>query len=83
MKTTKKGECGEMTTCAKGFVNGPCGGFVNGKCETDRTKNCFWVLIYKKLKDTGKLEEFLNNYIEPKKTKGNVNFDIQGKAKIK
>lgn len=54
--------------CAKGFVNGPCGGFVNGKCETDHTKDCMWVLIYEKLKKTGRLENFLNQYIEPKKT---------------
>jgi hypothetical protein len=83
MKITKKNQYSKATACAKGFVNGPCGGFVNGKCETDKTKDCFWVLIYKKLKSNGKLGEFLNHYVEPKKAKGNVNFDIQRKAKIK
>jgi hypothetical protein len=51
--------------CAKGFVNGPCGSFINGKCEVDQTKNCVWVLIYEKLKKAGKLEEFLDKYVKP------------------
>jgi ferredoxin len=54
------------TRCAKGLVNGPCGGFVNGKCETDQTKDCAWVLIFEKLRNNGKLDSFLNNYIKPK-----------------
>jgi ferredoxin len=54
------------TRCPKGLVNGPCGGFVNGKCETDQTKDCAWVLIYEKLKKLGKLESFLKQYIKPK-----------------
>ncbi|MDR1195116.1 MAG: methylenetetrahydrofolate reductase C-terminal domain-containing protein [Endomicrobium sp.] len=54
------------TRCAKSLVNGPCGGFVDGKCETDQTKDCAWVLIFEKLKKSGKLQNFLNNYIKPK-----------------
>ncbi|MDR1784781.1 MAG: methylenetetrahydrofolate reductase C-terminal domain-containing protein [Endomicrobium sp.] len=56
-----------MTGCSKGFVNGPCGSFFNGKCEVINTKDCVWVLIYEKLKSSGKLEEFVNKYVEPKK----------------
>ena len=55
------------TRCAKGLVNGPCGGFINGKCETDQTKDCAWVLIYEKLKQTNKLQQFINAYQEPKR----------------
>ena len=36
-----------ITRCAKGLLNGPCGGQKDGKCEVDRTKDCAWVLIYK------------------------------------
>ncbi|MDD5291919.1 MAG: methylenetetrahydrofolate reductase C-terminal domain-containing protein [Candidatus Omnitrophica bacterium] len=36
-----------VTRCAKGLLNGPCGGQKDGKCETDRTKDCAWILIYK------------------------------------
>ncbi|MCL2484654.1 MAG: methylenetetrahydrofolate reductase C-terminal domain-containing protein [Endomicrobia bacterium] len=57
------------TRCAKSLVNGPCGGFVNGKCETDQTKDCAWVLIYEKLKKNGKTEKFLKQYIQPKQNK--------------
>ncbi|MDD5004922.1 MAG: methylenetetrahydrofolate reductase C-terminal domain-containing protein [Candidatus Omnitrophica bacterium] len=36
-----------VTRCAKGILNGPCGGQKDGKCEVDRTKDCAWILIYK------------------------------------
>jgi len=51
--------------CAKSLVNGPCGGFINGKCETDQTKDCAWVLIFEKLKKNNKLDKFLKQYIKP------------------
>jgi ferredoxin len=44
-----------ITRCAKGIVNGPCGGQKDGKCEVDRTKDCAWILIYKAKKDKNKL----------------------------
>ncbi|GHT37700.1 hypothetical protein AGMMS49593_05360 [Endomicrobiia bacterium] len=55
------------TGCAKGFVNGSCGSFVDGKCETDYTKDCVWVLVYKRLKQNDAFEKFVNQYIAPKK----------------
>jgi hypothetical protein len=55
-----------MSKCAKNFHNGPCGGFVNGKCEVYKDRNCVWVLIYQTIKDNKKqLENFINSYIEP------------------
>ncbi|MDR3111862.1 MAG: methylenetetrahydrofolate reductase C-terminal domain-containing protein [Elusimicrobiota bacterium] len=53
------------TRCAKSLVNGPCGGFVNGKCEIDQNTDCAWVLIYEKLKNNGKCQDFLNQYVVP------------------
>ncbi|MFH1878373.1 MAG: methylenetetrahydrofolate reductase C-terminal domain-containing protein [Candidatus Omnitrophota bacterium] len=44
-----------ITRCPKSLINGPCGGVIDGKCEVDRQKDCVWILIYKKLKETGKL----------------------------
>jgi ferredoxin len=38
-----------VTLCAKGLLNGPCGGMNKGKCEVDIEKDCAWVLIYKEL----------------------------------
>ncbi len=44
------------TRCAKGILNGPCGGSMNGKCERDKDTDCAWQLIYDRLKALGKLE---------------------------
>lgn len=45
-----------VTRCAKGLLNGPCGGQDKGKCEVDKTRDCAWVLIYNELKKQGKLQ---------------------------
>ncbi|MDD2703329.1 MAG: methylenetetrahydrofolate reductase C-terminal domain-containing protein [Candidatus Omnitrophica bacterium] len=42
-----------ITLCSKGLMNGPCGGMDKGKCETDRNKDCAWVLIYQELEKRG------------------------------
>ncbi len=55
-----------VTLCAKGLLNGPCGGAINGKCEVDRSRDCGWQLIYDRLKDLGCLDK-MKVYIEPKR----------------
>ena len=45
-----------ITLCAKGLLNGPCGGMNKGKCEVDKDKDCAWVLIYKELEKRKGLE---------------------------
>lgn len=47
-----------ITLCAKGLLNGPCGGMNKGKCEVDQDKDCAWVLIYKELEKRKKLGDF-------------------------
>jgi ferredoxin len=44
-----------VTICAKGLLNGPCGGSKNGKCEAGQEKDCAWVLIYERLKKQDRL----------------------------
>jgi hypothetical protein len=44
-----------VAQCAKGLLNGPCGGAMDGKCEVDE-RSCVWDEIFKKLKKMGKLE---------------------------
>jgi hypothetical protein len=44
-----------VTRCAKGLLNGPCGGYRDGKCEVDPEKDCAWVQIYKRMEERGKL----------------------------
>jgi len=38
-----------VTVCAKGLLNGPCGGMEEGFCEVDRNNRCAWVTIYERL----------------------------------
>jgi len=47
-----------ITLCAKGLLNGPCGGMDKGKCEVDKDKDCAWVLIYQELEKQKQLTEF-------------------------
>lgn len=48
-----------ITRCAKGLLNGPCGGFVEGKCEVGAyEEDCAWTLIYERLKSQDRLELF-------------------------
>jgi ferredoxin len=55
-----------ITRCAKGLLNGPCGGMSKGKCEVNNyTKDCGWVLIYNKLKEQGRLDQF-KQYRQPR-----------------
>jgi hypothetical protein len=45
-----------VTMCAKGLLNGPCGGPSKGKCETDPERDCAWVEIVARLKRQGRLD---------------------------
>ncbi len=49
-----------VTLCAKGLLNGPCGGMNKGKCEVDKEKDCAWVLIYRELEKRKKLDTLKN-----------------------
>ncbi len=48
-----------ITKCAKSLVNGPCGGQKNGKCEVNPENDCAWILIYNKMKEQGREDEFI------------------------
>jgi len=55
-----------MVRCAKGLLNGPCGGTrKGGKCEIDPDKDCGWVLIYRRLEKQGRLD-LMQKYYPPK-----------------
>jgi len=47
-----------ISRCPKGLLNGPCAGHMDEKCEVDREKDCTWVLIYKRMKESGQLDKF-------------------------
>ncbi len=60
-----------VSLCPKGILNGPCGGMrEDGTCEVEPTLPCVWNLIYQKLINSNKKEEFLKifppkNYLKP------------------
>jgi len=43
--------------CAKGLLNGPCGGSVEGKCEVDPDIPCAWQLVFDRLSELGQLDK--------------------------
>jgi len=43
-----------LTRCAKGLLNGPCGGAKNGKCEVNPNIDCIWEKIYERFKKQGR-----------------------------
>ena len=46
-----------LVRCAKGLFNGPCGGSVKGRCETDPETPCAWQMIYDRLSAWGQLDK--------------------------
>lgn len=46
-----------VVRCAKGLLNGPCGGSVEGKCEIDPDIPCAWQLIIDRLAALGQLDK--------------------------
>jgi ferredoxin len=38
-----------VTNCAKGLLNGPCGGMEDGHCEVDEQRDCTWIRIYERM----------------------------------
>ncbi len=60
-----------VTMCAKGLLNGPCGGPKNGKCETDSEKDCAWVEIIKRLEQQSRLD-ILTGIVSPRNHNANM-----------
>jgi hypothetical protein len=46
-----------LVRCAKSLFNGPCGGSVKGRCETDPETPCAWQMIYDRLSAWGQLDK--------------------------
>lgn len=49
-----------VTMCAKGLLNGACGGARDGKCEVNPENDCAWILIYDRLKSINQLDNLLD-----------------------
>lgn len=72
-----------VTQCAKGLVNGPCGGQKNGKCEVNPENDCAWIKIYQRLLLLGQEDKLL----KPCRERGYAadahprHIDLRGKKK--
>ncbi len=56
-----------QSQCAKGLLNGPCGGSRDGWCEVwHKKKRCFYVRVYERLKALRKECLFLKKTIPPR-----------------
>lgn len=53
-----------VTTCAKGLLNGPCGGMEEGRCEVDHEQECAWVRIHQRLEHQN--QGIFNLVVKPK-----------------
>lgn len=49
-----------ITLCAKGLLNGPCGGTNLGNCEISNEQPCAWHRIYHRLKGQDRLDAIKN-----------------------
>jgi hypothetical protein len=54
-----------LTQCAKGLLNGPCGGSKNGECEVDLERDCAWIKIYECFKAFDELEK-MRKIVKPR-----------------
>ncbi|MFC2063200.1 methylenetetrahydrofolate reductase C-terminal domain-containing protein [Chloroflexota bacterium] len=70
------GQCGDcilaltagicpVVRCAKGLLNGPCGGSVEGKCEVSLDIPCGWQIIIERLEALGQLDK-LEEIVPPR-----------------
>ena len=53
-----------VVDCAKGLLNGQCGGAKNGKCEVDPNKDCAWEKIHRRLEEQGRLGELQTQSVQ-------------------
>lgn len=54
-----------VTNCAKGLLNGPCGGVQDGHCEVDDDRECVWLKIHERLEKQQRTDVF-DRVMEPK-----------------
>ncbi|GAB5046741.1 methylenetetrahydrofolate reductase C-terminal domain-containing protein [Thermodesulfovibrio sp. TK110] len=55
-----------VTLCPKSMLNGPCGGYKDGKCEVNPMRKCAWIAAYDILEKRGFTDKFYENILGPK-----------------
>ncbi|TSA08948.1 MAG: hypothetical protein D4R73_07725 [Deltaproteobacteria bacterium] len=78
-----------VTRCAKGLLNGPCGGAQEGKCEVSKDIPCAWQEIYHGLKRLGLLDylkdgvQIKDQRLHPGRMVGEASKPLEGLARWK
>ena len=55
-----------QSQCAKGLLNGPCGGSRDGYCEVYPQKRCLYVRVYERLRAVGEEERLKEGFVPPR-----------------
>jgi ferredoxin len=55
-----------VTLCPKSMLNGPCGGYKDGKCEVNPKMKCAWITAYNILEKRGLVDFFYDGLLGPK-----------------
>lgn len=55
-----------QSQCAKGLLNGPCGGSRDGFCEVYPEKRCLYVRVYERLKAMGEENKLKVGFLPPR-----------------
>lgn len=55
-----------VTLCPKSMLNGPCGGYKDGKCEVNPLRKCIWIVAYEILEKRKFVEKFYEDILGPK-----------------
>jgi len=48
-----------ITRCAKSLLNGPCGGSIDGECETNPEVDCIWNKIIERMMTNEQMEQLM------------------------
>lgn len=55
-----------VTLCPKSMLNGPCGGYRDGKCEVNTNRKCAWIVAFDILKKRNLVDRFYEDLLGPK-----------------
>ena len=55
-----------QSQCAKGLLNGPCGGSRDGYCEVYPQKRCLYVRVYERLRAVGEEKGLKEGFVPPR-----------------
>lgn len=55
-----------VTLCPKSMLNGPCGGYKDGKCEVNLHRKCAWLIAFDILQKRGLIDIFYESLLGPK-----------------